>query len=105
MAASSSQAVGDLGDILMDEDAELQYALAASLLDSGHDAVVKHSASQHEFPEFIKVHPITPNGWCVYDCVSKHLAWDRDASSAGESVSLEVVTRIVEFHVGLVVFV
>ena len=92
---SSSQASDEVDYAFMDEDEQLQHALAASLLDPGEGVVSKLVVACQGFPEFLKVHPITPNGWCFYDCVSKHLACGDDLREADTVVPIEVVTIIV----------
>ena len=94
---SSSQASGEVDYAFMDEDEQLQHALAASLLDPGEGVVSKLVVACQGFPEFLKVYPITPNGWCFYDCVSKHLACGDDLREADTVVPKEVVIIIVVY--------
>ena len=90
---SSSQASGEVDYAFMDEDEQLQHALAASLLELGEGNLAKLAVACQGFPYFLKVHPITPNGWCFYDCVSKDLACDDDRE-ADAVVPIEVVIII-----------
>ena len=56
----------------LDEDDDFRQAIEASLSDACGAAPQSASAHQ-ELPDFITLHVVPPNGWCFYDCVSRHL--------------------------------
>lgn len=95
MASSSGHVEGSAEASLLDDETQLELAIAASLSESDNGAVRRHSASHHQFPTWINVTAITPNGWCFYDCVCVHIAGDESIQAEVGCLSKQDVFAIV----------
>ena len=84
-------------EVELDVDGDYQMQLATALsLSATADGSGEHpgnmsSASSHDFPDFLSVDAIEPNGWCFYDCVLKHLCPAQEDGQEGQTLTKAMV--------------